>query len=452
MDLNAFAIRKLVFPLMRIAKGNNTMDYIDDMQNNQYLPKKDMYDLQRDKLTKLLLHCVKYVPAYADYKGLIPDIEQDAFSALGKFPILTKQKVNHNTDNLICSNADKSTLTPNQSGGSSGEPVRFFIDRPTAEYSEAARWLGLSWWDINIGDKCLMVWGSPLELNKRENLIYNMKERFLKNIIFVPAYNLNPQSIQKYVDMINTQRPVYFYGYASALHLLSQLIINKNIKIKYKLKGIVSTSENLYDFQRKTIEKAFDCPVINEYGARDAGIIAYECPHGKMHISAENMIVEILDIDTNQPVEPGESGLVVITDLNNFSMPRLRYKLGDVAALSENICECGRTLPLIEKIEGREDDIFIALNGNYVHAVYFCNLARSYPSIMQFQIIQQSRQDILLRIIKSDTFKESEIQTYIDEIYKLMGPVNVKVEYTDTIEPTASGKIRYSKRDFPISV
>ena len=452
MDINAVAIRKLVFPLMRIAKGNNTIDYIKSMQDSQYLSKEDMHKLQKDKLSKLLMHCVKNVPAYADYKYLIPAIEEDAFSALRKFPILTKQQVNNNTDNLICANTDKSTLTPNQSGGSSGEPVRFFIDRPTAENSEAARWRGLSWWDINIGDKCLMVWGSPLELNKRENLIYNMKERFLKNIIFVPAYSLNPQSIQKYVNMINTQKPVYFYGYASALHLLDQLMINKNIKIKYKLKGIVSTSENLYDFQRKTIEQAFDCPVINEYGARDAGIIAYECPKGRMHISAENMIVEILDIQTNQPVEPGKPGLVVITDLNNFSMPRLRYKLGDVAALSKESCECGRTLPLIEKIEGREDDIFIALNGNYVHAVYFCNLARSYPSIMQFQIIQQSRTDILLRIIKSHTFKESEIQAYIDEIYKLMGPVNVIVEYTDTIEPTASGKIRYSKRDFPISI
>ena len=195
--------------------------------------------------------------------------------------------------------------------------------------------------------------GSPLELNKRENLIYNMKERFLKNIIFVPAYSLNPQSIQKYVNMINTQKPVYFYGYASALHLLAQLMINKNIKIKYKLKGIVSTSENLYDFQRKTIEQAFDCPVINEYGARDAGIIAYECPKGRMHISAENMIVEILDIQTNQPVEPGKPGLVVITDLNNFSMPRLRYKLGDVAALSKRVVNAVEP-SLIEKIEGRK--------------------------------------------------------------------------------------------------
>lgn len=279
-----------------------------------------------------------------------------------------------------------------------------------------------------------------------------MKERFLKNIIFVSAYNLNPQSIHNYARMINLQKPKYFYGYASALYLLAQLMIKNNIKIKYKLKGIVSTSETLYDFQRETIEKAFNCPVINEYGARDAGIIAYECPSGKMHISAENMIVEILDIETREPVETGKSGLVVITDLNNFSMPRLRYVIGDVAALSEENCQCQRSLPLIEKIEGREDDIFVALNGNYVHAVYFCNLARSFPSIRQFQIIQQTKSDILLRIIKSDSFKESEVRSYINEIHKLMGPVNVKVEYTDKIEPTASGKIRYSKREFPVSV
>lgn len=452
MDLNAVAIRNILFPLMHIAKGNNTMNYVKSLQQSQFFSKEDIRKLQQEKLKKLLLHCVQYVPAYASYKNLIPDIEENAFNALTKFPVLTKYQVNNNIDNLICVNTDKTSLVPNQSGGSTGEPVRFFIDRPTAEYSESARWRGLSWWDINIGDKCLMVWGNPLELNKRENLIYNMKERFLKNIIFVSAYNLNPQSIHNYARMINLQKPKYFYGYASALYLLAQLMIKNNIKIKYKLKGIVSTSETLYDFQRETIEKAFNCPVINEYGARDAGIIAYECPSGKMHISAENMIVEILDIETREPVETGKSGLVVITDLNNFSMPRLRYVIGDVAALSEENCQCQRSLPLIEKIEGREDDIFVALNGNYVHAVYFCNLARSFPSIRQFQIIQQTKSDILLRIIKSDSFKESEVRSYINEIHKLMGPVNVKVEYTDKIEPTASGKIRYSKREFPVSV
>lgn len=143
-----------------------------------------------------------------------------------------------------------------------------------------------------------MVWGNPLELNNHQKLIYNMKERFLKNIIFVSAYSLNPKSIHNYARTINTAKPKYFYGYASALHLLAQLVIKNNIQIKHRPKVIVSTAETLYDFQREMIEKAFGCRVINEYGARDAGIIAYECGNGKMHISAENMIVEIVDIET----------------------------------------------------------------------------------------------------------------------------------------------------------
>jgi len=452
MDLNAAVIRRIVFPLMHIVKGNNIAEYLVSLQQSQYFSKEELHNLQKEKLKKLLLHCVKYVPAYEPYKYLIPLINEDPFGALSEFPILTKQQVNKHMNDLIYINADRSRLIPNRTGGSTGEPVRFFIDRPTSEYSEAARWRGLSWWDINIGDKCLMVWGNPLELNKRENLIYNMKERFLKNIIFISAFSLNPQAIEKYSKMINLQKPRYFYGYASALYLLAQLMMKKNIKLKYKLTGIVSTSETLYDFQRETIEKVFDCPVINEYGARDAGIIAYECPCGKMHLSAENMIVEILDIETKKRVGSGQTGLVVVTDLNNYSMPRIRYLLGDVAALSEEDCNCGRSLPVIEKIEGREDDIFISLNGNYVHGVYFCNLARNYSSIRQFQVIQKTRSDILLKIIKSDNFNESEIQSYINEIHKIMGPVNIKVEYTDIIEPTASGKIRYSKREFPISV
>jgi len=131
-------------------------------------------------------------------------------------------------------------------------------------------------------------------------------------------------------------------------------------------------------------------------------------------------------------------------------MPRLRYQLGDVAVLSSEKCSCGVNLPLMEKIEGREDDIFVASNGSYVHGVYFCNLARSYPSIKQFQIIQKTLQDVSLRIIKSDSFKEDEVRYYMDEIYKTMGRINIHLEYVDHIEPAASGKIRYSKREFPI--
>ncbi len=452
MDLNALAIKNILFPLLRYAKGNQTLTYLEGFMKSQRLSPDELESLRKRKLESLLLHCVNHVPAYRQYDHLIPFIKENPFQALSKFPILSKQPVNDNPEQFICSHSDKSTLIPNRSGGSTGQPVRFFIDRPTAEHSEAARWRALSWWDISIGDKCLMVWGNPLELNNHQKMIYNMKERFLKNILFVSAYNLNPQSINQYMKTIHAMKPKYFYGYASALYLLARLVQKSNIPAKHFPKVIVSTAETLYDFQRKAIEKVFQCSVVNEYGARDAGIIAYECPNGKMHISAENMVVEILDIETRNPVEPGENGIVVITDLNNYSMPRLRYQLGDIAAFSKEKCSCGITLPLIEKIEGREDDIFVALDGSYVHAVYFCNLARSFPAIKQFQITQHTRNDVTLQIVKSDSFNELEIQAYNHEIYKVMGPINIKVEYVDEIKPSPSGKIRYSKREFPISV
>jgi len=157
-----------------------------------------------------------------------------------------------------------------------------------------------------------------------------------------------------------------------------------------------------------------------------------------------------VDIKTKQPVEAGKSGLVVITDLNNFSMPRLRYEIGDVAALSAEKCTCGRTLPLLDKIEGREDDIFVAENGSFVHGVYFANLARSYPGIQQFQIIQHSPREITLKVVKSRMFQESEMSKYLGAIRNTMGKVNITLEYVTHIEASASGKTRYTKREFAL--
>lgn len=450
MDLIAYTIRKILFPLLRVVKGNQTLSCISQFKKTQYISDEELARLQREKLSRLLLHCVDHVPAYQSYKNLIPLIEKDPMEALLQFPVLTKQTVNDNQEQLVSLTADRSKLIPNRSGGSTGQPVRFYIDRPTAESSESARWRALSWWDIGIGDKCLMVWGNPLELSQHKKFLYHMKERLLKNTVFVSAYDLSPEALQEYVGVLKKSKPKYFYGYASALYLFAQYILKQGIQIKHPPKAIISTSETLHDHQRTVIEQAFCSRVINEYGARDAGIIAYECPQGRMHISSENMIVEIVDIATKKPVETGKSGLVVITDLNNFSMPRLRYQIGDVAALSAEKCACGRTLPVLDKIEGREDDIFIAENGSYVHGVYFANLARSYPSIQQFQIIQHTREDITLKVIQSSGFKESEMQQYMNAILNTMGKVKIKLEYVDHLEASASGKTRYSKREFAI--
>jgi phenylacetate-CoA ligase len=162
-------------------------------------------------------------------------------------------------------------------------------------------------------------------------------------------------------------------------------------RLPFTPKAVVSTSEMLHGYQREAIEAAFGCFVANEYGARDAGILAYECPQGGMHLTNENLILEILHPVTLEPVKPGQSGLAVVTDLNNYSMPRLRYVLGDMVSLSENErCSCGRTMPLLKSVDGRQTDMFLSKDWKLIHGSAFNSLAVSCPAVKQFRIVQKS--------------------------------------------------------------
>ena len=229
-------------------------------------------------------------------------------------------------------------------------------------------------------------------------------------------------------------------------------MLNSDIKIGIRLRAAVSTSETLHEFQRETIAKAFECPVVNEYGARDGGIMAYTCASGRLHISAENHIFETLDLQTLQPVEPGNSGVVVVTDLNNFSMPRIRYKLGDMAALSDKTCACGMGLQVIEELQGREDDIFLAKDGTLVHSEYFTYIARSMDGIAKFQMLQHTPDSVTFTIVKTDGFKEESADIITNAVKTKLGVSDFKLVFADDIPVTGSGKYRFTKREFPLDI
>ncbi|MDD4495871.1 MAG: phenylacetate--CoA ligase family protein, partial [Eubacteriales bacterium] len=302
MDIIAKFIRRIVFPLMEQRKGNNIRLYLNGLKSSQTLPPEELKKLQSDKLKKLLIHCIDNVPAYKPQSDLRDRILEDPMAALMEFSVLTKERFKENPKMFLSNKAEAQNLIPNQTGGSTGVPVKFYIDRRTVEYYEAARYRGLSWNGIDVGDRSVMIWGNPLELNRQKDFIYRVKERFLKNRIVIPAFSLNPESLGRYVMRIRRYKPKYIYGYLSSLYAFASLMLKENIRIGIKLTAVVTTSETLHDFQRQVIEKAFECTLSNEYGARDGGIIAYTCNHGRMHISAENMIFETVDVITQNPI------------------------------------------------------------------------------------------------------------------------------------------------------
>ena len=422
MDLVKPYIEYILYPIMEKYKGNETRYRILELQESQYIDQCELRKLQQEKLRKLLLECITNVPAYQSFAYLRNHIESDALNALYKFPVLEKNAFQNNPNAYLNQTVSKNYLIANCTGGSTSEPVKFYMDRLTVEYYEAARWRGLSWWDIKPASRCVMIWGNPLELNQAEQWKYRLKEKWLKNRIIIPAYCLKPEAMPKYIKDISRFKPEYFYGYSSALYAFSKLII----------------------------EKAFGCPVVNEYGARDAGILAYQCINQNMHISVENAILEVVDATTLQPLPLGQSGSILVTDLNNFSMPRLRYRLGDRATLSTQLCACGIKLPLIEKIDGREDDMFLTVDGQLVHGHAFNHISRNLNAINKFQIIQLTPEHAELSIVPNHPVNTKEIEIFINNIQKMLPGTIIDVKQVDNIPASSSGKYRYAIRKFPL--
>ena len=203
------------------------------------------------------------------------------------------------------------------------------------------------------------------------------------------------------------------------------------------------TSERLYDEQRQQISKTFGCRVANGYGGRDAGFIAHECPQGGMHITAEDIVVEIVD-QQGVPLPDGEAGEIVITHLATAAFPFIRYRTGDVGVLDNKTCSCGRGLPLLKEIQGRSTDFLIAQNGSVMHGLALIYILRDLPQVRNFKIVQESL-DLTRVLLVLAGGLGSELTDEIVRGFKarLGQEVEIVIEEVAEIPAEKSGKFRY---------
>jgi len=401
MDINKIIIEKAVFPMMEKTKGNQIRKKTAVLQSSQSLSAAELKDLQQRKLQRLLHHCIKHVPAYHQYWHLHSLIDTDPYAALANIRPVTKADFIAESATYISADIQPETLIANQTGGSTGEPMRFYMDRNQVEHYEAARWRGLSWYGISFGSRCLMIWGNQNELSKIEKGSLLNRERLLKNRLVISSHRLGEEDVDAIVKKINHFKPEYIYGYANALYLVAQYILLCK-PLDHHLKAVVSTAEVLHDYQRQAIASAFSCPVVNEYGAKDAGILAYQCPCGSMHISTENAIIETVSAQTLTPLPTGETGIMLITDLTNYCQPRLRYRLGDMGAIVNGSCSCGINLPVLTNLVGREDSLLVRLDGGYCSGHAFGTIAAGMQYLRGFRIIQKSPRQVQLMVVISE--------------------------------------------------
>lgn len=446
MDIIKPLIRHALYPYMEHIKGNHIRTRITQLLETDKSESASLQKQQDQALKKLLLHCIKEVPYYMPYSHLEPVIITNPKDALKQFPVLDKKTFSLNPQAFLAVSSKVEDRIENRTGGSTGEPVRFVIDRNTVEFYEACRYRGLSWYGITPYDRSIMVWGSPVEIDVLKNKKAQFKEKILKNRVVIPAYSLKKEEIESHVALIHRYKPDYIYGYASALFALAQLIESEGLSIDHQLKGIVSTSENLFEEQRTVIESVFKTTCINEYGARDGGIIAYECPSHSMHLAEESLFVETVDL--NSDLVTTASGKLLITDLHNYSMPRLRYQVGDLGRIEASTCACGRKHRILTSLDGRVDDMFITKTGEYVHGHFVNHIARDMNAFETFQVIQTSPESFEISIVPKPDTTDEQISRFVDLIAKKFDTKDISVKKVSEIPKSPSGKIRYAKRAF----
>jgi len=399
---------------------------------------EEIVDWQNERLRQLVNHAyynTKYYHNVMKLRGLLPkDIK--SYQDLKKLPVLKKQDILDNQLDFISSSSGKRDYIRSSTGGSTGDPLRFLLDKKTWSFTTANRIYSWGKFGYRLGNKYVALGSSSLfPVNNR-----SIKHQIYYNLIGkVPlnAMNVSEDVLLSYLKLVNNNDIKFIYGYASAIYLLAKCAIKEQITSS-NIKGCFPTSEILLDKYRGAIESAFNCKVMDFYGAHDGGISAFEIEKGYYHVGY-NCILEI-DKENNEI----NTGKLLTTDLINHSFPFIRYEIGDEATLLDRDSVGNRfNGQVIGRIWGRTPDIIRLENGRVLTGPGFTILFKDL-NVRAYRIKKAGRMKIECEIQKGLKYKNEEESLIISTFKKHGGQdCDIQIRYVEQFETSSSGKRRY---------
>ncbi len=424
------ALESLVLPTGDWLEGGAFMSQLFRYRREQWLSSTELQNLQRERLKKILSFARSNVPFYKNTAKTL----SDPFEDIKQFPILRKTVIKENLESLLTK--PKNLLIPSSGSGSSGIQGTVYLDKTAQAGQRAMQMLWFEWCGYKIGDRILQTGITP-----QRGFIKGMKDRLLRTT-YIPAFYLNQGLLESILRNLAEHPPEYLFGYASSLYLLAQTAVDlriSNVKFKYA----VSWGDKMFPHFREKIRVAFGCETLDTYGCTEGAMVAAQCTAGNYHLSVNQCYVEIVD-DEGKPVPHGKMGKILVTRLDNFGMPLIRYYLGDLVELApenSSACGCGRESPLLRRVIGRDTDIVRTRSGKYMIVHFFTGIFEHLPQIRQFKVVQKNLDEIEIHYIPAHDFHpailsdiEKKISDYLDEVF----PVSWKE--ADFIAPTKSGK------------
>ncbi len=427
--------KSVILPAALLYRGETSvrkeLDVLSKMSGDETFARES----SADRLRAVLHFARSNIPFYRE--------RARAGAGLEGFPILTKADlIRHATALHAPGRGRFSTKT---TGGSTGRAVTVRKNPAGVAAERAATWMAFGWYGIQPGDRAIRLWGTG---GGRDRMLKSTVADLAMNRRTLSAFAFDSDRLRQHWDEIQRFSPRYVYGYASVIDELSQLALSDGLAAPEGLKVVISTAEPLWPEQRARIERAFGVPVRNEYGCGEVGPIAYECEAGSLHLMQSHLHCEVHG-DDGQEVGPGGTGVLVVTDLMNRAMPLIRYRLEDTVtrADADFRCPCGRRLPVLTQVLGRQYDVLEDSEGRRFHgeAVMYAfeALKNRGRKIRAFQVHQERPGVAHVRYVSSSEGLDTEIK---DALAEMLGSIDLSVERVESIPRLASGKHRLITR------
>ncbi len=423
-------LRKSAFWIVDAARGNKIKGNLMDIEASFALNSFDLLKKKNDKILRELLDkAAAETSFYSRFKY---------YRSLQDYPVVNKNIIKENFDALLTKSSKADKLHTVFTSGSTGTPFMIYQNqakkyRNTADTIYFARQAGFT-----IGDKLLYLrlWSEKLKKKKIP--------AFLQNIEQIEIEELDNHTIAHLLNRLQKDKsPKGWLGYPSGLEKICDYLDSINSKpLDCNVKSIIGMSENLSDHVRSRMWYYFDAPMVSRYSNFENGILAQQSTNSDYFVvNWASYIVEILAFDSDEPVENGELGRIVVTDLFNHAVPMIRYDTGDVGAM-EMVSD--HPFPILKSVEGRKSDILLSTQGKMISPFKFMAIVPKYPEVKQFQFIQTNPSAYIIKINIDGPFpKERELiglfRSYVGN------NAHIKIEYVNEIPLLNSKKRKISR-------
>jgi phenylacetate-CoA ligase len=439
--LTAFSMR-----LDRQRYGGRFAEFRALLEEAQWWDADRMRAWQDERLRAVVAHAYEHVPYYRelfDRHGIHPQRFRGQ-EDLPTIPVLTRETLKARLPDLLSRAYPKKALAEGHTSGTTGSPVTLFYspDMMTMNYAaldRQYRWAGARL--ERHGDRVAVVRGNII-VPLTQTAPPFWRTNYYHRTLLLSNFHMTPANLRAYYEALRAFRPVVLDGYPSSVYVLAKVLLNSGERLP--LKAVLTSSETLFDFQREAIERAFECRVFDYFGAAERVVFSVECEqHSGHHLCEEYGLCEIVDAD-HRPLPPGQEGTVVGTTLHNLGMPLIRYLTSDRTARKTQACACGRTLPLMEDVTTKAEDLLRLRDGRLISPSVLTHPFKPLDAIEASQLVQTDLDRLVIRIVKRPEYSDADSAHLVRELKARLGAdMRIEFEFLDTLPRTKSGKFKW---------